>query len=201
MVVRWRSALLTNIFQRKQEAKNPYVRLVEVNEDTTDPAPWGINWPREYDGYQRTADVDAARGTAARRRCPTRRSTAIPWLKRMFAGYAFAIDYRDRRGHAYMLARPGADRARDREAAARHRACTATRRSSRPTAGSATATCSRASTQLGKMPYGDAHAEVVKTGSSNPVAGGTSSSFAHVDGAHPVALRRLPRSEDAWSCA
>ena len=27
-----------------------------------------------------------------------------PWLKRLFAGYAFAIDYRDRRGHAHMLA-------------------------------------------------------------------------------------------------
>ena len=32
-------ALLTNIFQRKQEAKNPYLRLVEVNEETTDPRP------------------------------------------------------------------------------------------------------------------------------------------------------------------
>ena len=26
-----------------------------------------------------------------------------PWLKRMFSGYAFSIDYRDRRGHAHML--------------------------------------------------------------------------------------------------
>jgi nitrite reductase (cytochrome c-552) len=26
-----------------------------------------------------------------------------PWLQRMFRGYAFSIDYRDRRGHAYML--------------------------------------------------------------------------------------------------
>ena len=49
--------LLTNIFQRKQEAKNPYLRLVEVTEETTDPAPWGMNWARQYDGYRRTADV------------------------------------------------------------------------------------------------------------------------------------------------
>jgi nitrite reductase (cytochrome c-552) len=48
------SLLLTNIFERKQEAKNPYVRLVEVTEDTTDPVPWGMNWPREYDAYLRT---------------------------------------------------------------------------------------------------------------------------------------------------
>ena len=35
------AALLTSIFQRKQEAKNPYVRLVEVNEETTDPGRLG----------------------------------------------------------------------------------------------------------------------------------------------------------------
>jgi nitrite reductase (cytochrome c-552) len=36
------------------------------------------------------------------------------------------------------------------------------------------------------MPYADAHAELVKTGSSNPVTGGTEIKFQHVDGAHPV---------------
>ena len=51
------TGLLMNIFQRKQEAKNTYVRLVNVTEETTDPAPWGMNWPREYDGYRRTAEV------------------------------------------------------------------------------------------------------------------------------------------------
>ena len=35
------SYLLTNIFERKQEAKNPYVRLVEVTEETTDSAAVG----------------------------------------------------------------------------------------------------------------------------------------------------------------
>ena len=34
---------------------------------------------------------------------PAEKAEAFPWLTRMFAGYAFAIDYRDRRGHAYML--------------------------------------------------------------------------------------------------
>ena len=26
-----------------------------------------------------------------------------PWLRRLYAGYAFSIDYREARGHAYML--------------------------------------------------------------------------------------------------
>ena len=33
--------LVANIFQRKQEAKNPYLRLVDVTEETTDPRPGG----------------------------------------------------------------------------------------------------------------------------------------------------------------
>ena len=96
------AALLTSIFQRKQEARNPYVRLVEVSEETTDAAPWGVNWSREFDAYKRTVDSTHTRfgGSEA---LPQERIERDPWLKRMFAGYAFSIDYRDRRGHAYML--------------------------------------------------------------------------------------------------
>ena len=51
------AALLLNIQERKLEAKDPYLKLVRVGEDTTDPAPWGSNWPRQYDSYRRTADL------------------------------------------------------------------------------------------------------------------------------------------------
>ncbi len=50
------AALLINISTRKQEAKNPYLKLVEVTENDVDPAKWGVNWPREYDGYKRTGE-------------------------------------------------------------------------------------------------------------------------------------------------
>ena len=49
------TALLLNIAERKSEGRNPYVRLVEVGEDDTDPAKWGQNWPKQYDSYKRTA--------------------------------------------------------------------------------------------------------------------------------------------------
>ena len=89
------AALLMSIFQRKIEAKNPYVRLVEVNEETTDPAPGGINWSREYNAYKQTSEVTRTKfgGSEA---LPDEKIERDPWLKRMFAGYAFAIDYRDR---------------------------------------------------------------------------------------------------------
>lgn len=95
--------LLTTMFERKAEAMNPYVRLVEVTENTTDPVQWGKNWPRQYDAYQRTVDETHTRYGGSEGEIPESRIERDPWLQRMFLGYAFAIDFRDRRGHAYML--------------------------------------------------------------------------------------------------
>lgn len=97
--------LFQNITVRKQEAKNPYARLVDVTENDTDPAKWGVNWPKEYDAYKRTALPTYTRfgGSGGSESMPPEKIDRDPWLKRMFLGYAFSIDYRDRRGHAYML--------------------------------------------------------------------------------------------------
>src|SRR5215470_11058641 len=101
-------ALLTNIFERKQEARQPFVRLVEVTEETADPKVWGQNWPLEYDSYLKTSLPTATkyggRGLGASDGGPAEQKLdKEPWLRRIFAGYAFAIDYRDRRGHSYAL--------------------------------------------------------------------------------------------------
>ena len=101
-------ALLTNIFERKQEARQPFVRVVEVTEDTLDPKVWGQNWPYEYDSYLKTATPTTTkyggRGPGASDSGPAEQKLdRDPWLKRIFAGYAFSLDYRDRRGHAFAL--------------------------------------------------------------------------------------------------
>jgi nitrite reductase (cytochrome c-552) len=100
------TALLLDIFQKKVEQRNPYVRVVEVGENDTDPAKWGRNWPLQYDGYKRTLLPTKTRfgGHAGSEALPEEKIARDPWLKRMFLGYAFSIDYRDRRGHAHMLA-------------------------------------------------------------------------------------------------
>ena len=99
------TALLTNIFERKEEQRHPYVRVVDIGEDDTDPAKWGRNWPMQYDGYRRTALPTRTRfgGHGGSEGMPEEKIARDPWLKRMFLGYAFSIDYRDRRGHAHML--------------------------------------------------------------------------------------------------
>ncbi len=95
-------ALLINIFTRKQEARVPFQRVVEVDEDTIDPAIWGANWPRQYESYKRTVDYERTRygGSDA---IPVQKLDVYPWLRTMWSGYAFALDYREARGHAYML--------------------------------------------------------------------------------------------------
>src|SRR6478672_11041212 len=178
------TGLLMSIFQRKQEARNPYVRLVEVSEDTTDPAAWGVNWSREYDDYLRTAEITRTRfgGSEA---LPEEKARANPWLSRMFAGYAFAIDYRDRRGHAYMLQ----DQEATRRVTERKQpgSCLQCHTSVIPTYRRlGGGDVFKGFDALNKRTYGDAHAEIVKTGSANPVAGGTTTAFRHVEGAHPV---------------
>jgi nitrite reductase (cytochrome c-552) len=109
------AALLVNIFERRQEARNPFYRVVELTDETEDPAVWGKNFPLQYDDYKRTVDQVRTRygGSEALPRTPTNsdpRSVVSqskleedPRLKIMWAGYAFAKDFREERGHAYML--------------------------------------------------------------------------------------------------
>jgi nitrite reductase (cytochrome c-552) len=109
------TALLVNIFERKQEARNVFYRVVELNDTIDDPAVWGKNFPMQYDQYLRTVDQQRTRygGSEALPHSPTEadprsvvarsKIEADARLKTMWAGYAFSVDYREKRGHAYML--------------------------------------------------------------------------------------------------
>jgi len=108
-------ALLVNILERKQEGKNPFYRVVELNDDLEDAEVWAKNFPLQYDDYKRTVDQVRTRygGSDAVPRTPTQadprsivaqsRLEEDPRLKTLWAGYAFARDFREDRGHAYML--------------------------------------------------------------------------------------------------
>lgn len=95
-------ALLVNIFERKQEARTPFVRVAEVNEVTTDPEPWGQNFPLQYEDYLKSVDSERT-GYGGNHSLAPSKLEESPWLKRLFAGYAFSIDYREARGHGFML--------------------------------------------------------------------------------------------------
>lgn len=106
-------ALLVNIFERKQEARNPFYRVVEITDETEDPAVWGKNFPLQYDGYLRTVDQQRTRygGSEAVPRTPTQadprsvvaQSSAVPVLRPRHPSYgllsasrSFPISFRTR---------------------------------------------------------------------------------------------------------
>jgi len=109
------AALLVNIFEHKQEARNPFFRVAELTADTEDPAVWGRNFPLHYDDYRKTVDMERTRygGSEALAHSPTQADPRSllsqskleedPRLKTMWAGYPFGVDFREERGHAYML--------------------------------------------------------------------------------------------------
>ena len=94
-------ALLMNIRERKLEEKVRHIDVVELTEKDTDPEIWKRNYPREYDGYKKTSDIERTRygGSEA-----FSKLEEDPSWKTIFAGYAFGVDYREERGHAYSLA-------------------------------------------------------------------------------------------------
>jgi len=108
-------ALLLNIFERKQEGLTPFYRVVDLNDTIEAPEVWGKNFPLQHDDYKRTVDQVRTRfgGSEAVPRTPSNvdprsvvaqsRLEEDPRLKTLWAGYAFATDFREERGHAYML--------------------------------------------------------------------------------------------------
>jgi nitrite reductase (cytochrome c-552) len=109
------ASVLVSVTRHQIEAKNPFFRVVELDDKTIDPAVWGKNFPLQYDGYRRTVDQTRTRfgGSEAVPRTPSAadpravvaesRLAEDPRLMSMWAGYAFAVDFREERGHAYML--------------------------------------------------------------------------------------------------
>lgn len=92
--------LFENIAERKAEAKATVLKVVDVTEDTIDPAEWGKNYPRQYDSYKRTVDIARTKhgGSEA-----FQKLDEDPLWREFFKGYSFSVDYREERGHAYML--------------------------------------------------------------------------------------------------
>jgi nitrite reductase (cytochrome c-552) len=92
--------LQQNIATRKREAEQVVFKIVDLTEDTIDPAEWGKNFPGQFDGYRRTVDIQRTKhgGSEAFQKLDD-----DPRWRVLFQGYAFGVDYREERGHAYML--------------------------------------------------------------------------------------------------
>ncbi len=94
-------ALLFNIRQHKYEAAQYPLRVLNIPENELDPAVWGRDFSRQYNTFKRTSESDFK--TPYGGSVPYSKLEKVPAMKRIWAGYAFAIDHNEERGHFYAL--------------------------------------------------------------------------------------------------
>lgn len=95
--------LISNITDRKAEAKFAYKPKVEISTDKIEPrdSVWGLNYPRQYQSYLKTADT-----TYSGPYLSSGFRDALeenPEMVLLWAGYAFSKDYSQPRGHAHAM--------------------------------------------------------------------------------------------------
>ena len=93
------AGLLMNISEHKAERQEYPLKVVEIGAKELDPAVWGQNFPHQYDSFVKTKEDYGE--------TPYGGSTVYskleryPDMKRIWAGYGFAVDHNEERGHAY----------------------------------------------------------------------------------------------------
>ena len=95
------AALLMNIQTRKMEAVQYPLKVIEVPENELDPAVWGKNFPVQYDSFLKTAEDYGS--TTYGGSTVYSKLERYPAMTRLWAGYAFAVDHDEERGHQYAL--------------------------------------------------------------------------------------------------
>jgi len=94
-------ALLFNVRVRREEAYQYPLKVVEMQEGEIDPAVWGKNFPFEYDTFVRTRENYGRTFYGGSE--PFSRIDEVPAAKRLWAGYAFSVEYNEDRGHFFAL--------------------------------------------------------------------------------------------------
>lgn len=105
----------TRTSARETDPPVPPDQTQQQSLETDDAAVWGKRFPVHYADYMKTVDQTRTRygGSEATQRTPSEadprsvvsqsRLEEDPRLKTMWDGYAFAVDFREERGHAFML--------------------------------------------------------------------------------------------------
>lgn len=84
------------------------VKTVEIPDGTIDPAVWGKAHPEEYELWKKTAEPTAAKksrykpGYDVGEEVPDKLNE-FPFLALLYNGWGFGIEYKEPRGHAYMI--------------------------------------------------------------------------------------------------
>lgn len=93
--------LASSITERRAEAMFTYTPQVEINDYEPRDSVWGLNFPREYQSYLKNSESDFVskyNGNAM-----IDMLEVDPRLVVLWAGYGFAKDYNQGRGHTYAI--------------------------------------------------------------------------------------------------
>ncbi|WP_235905238.1 MULTISPECIES: ammonia-forming cytochrome c nitrite reductase subunit c552 [Actinomyces] len=103
--------LLMSINNHQAEGSRAFYNVAQLDETSYDPAVWGQNYPVQYADYKKTAEFTPAEHAGKmvphsvegdpRTEVKSQKLEEDPRLVKMWSGYAFAVDYRHARGHAY----------------------------------------------------------------------------------------------------
>lgn len=93
--------LAASILQRRAEMKIAVKQFVPVADMEVDSAVWGRQFPRQYDRYLQTKNMDFASREGGN--VPIDMLERDPRMVVLWAGYAFSRDYNQGRGHYYAI--------------------------------------------------------------------------------------------------
>jgi nitrite reductase (cytochrome c-552) len=99
--------VLVSVFERQQEARLAYFKVVNIAPGEPDPDVWGQNFPYQYGRYMDTmTSTEFAEYSKYGRYGGSeafQKLDKYPDIRRLFAGYPFSVDYREERGHMRAL--------------------------------------------------------------------------------------------------
>lgn len=92
--------MAASILSRREEARQR-LPLQPIDTWETDSSKWGVNYPREYDTYKQMKDSSTRTKYGGAK--PRDYLQETPANVILFAGYAFAKEYRQARGHVHAI--------------------------------------------------------------------------------------------------
>lgn len=93
--------LASSVVNRKSEAQFAYAPELNISENEPRNEVWGKNFPKEYQSFLQTADTSFATYQGGSKMRDVLEED--PRLVMLFAGYGFAKDYNQGRGHQYAI--------------------------------------------------------------------------------------------------
>ncbi|HLN62485.1 MAG TPA: ammonia-forming cytochrome c nitrite reductase subunit c552 [Symbiobacteriaceae bacterium] len=97
------SAAYTFIATQRPVTENVPVVVTKIDKNETDPAAFKAAYPAHYSSYMKNAEMNPPALKYASSEKKKSRLDQFPYMRTLWAGYAFSKEYNEARGHLYVL--------------------------------------------------------------------------------------------------